>query len=132
MNIRINLPQKKSTNILANDYIHPKYSNIIEYQNICLRLSWTNLAIPLFFVWFLTQVNHFGPLLTILNHFCYHRYWPNEYPNIFVSKNRSQMNIEIYLAWKKLINIKTNKYICQTIFEYILISKYASHTGLWK
>ena len=50
MNIRINLPMKKSTNIFANEYICPKYSNVFEYQIIFPRLFWTILAIFICFV----------------------------------------------------------------------------------
>ena len=63
MNIRINTPQKKSTNIFANEYIHAKYSNIFEYQIICPRLFWTILC------YFGPISNHFGPIITICNHF---------------------------------------------------------------
>ena len=59
----------------------------------------------------------------------FHRYWTNEYPNIFVSINRWWMNIRIYSPWKKLTNIWTNEYICLNIFKYIRIFKYLSHTA---
>ena len=59
----------------------------------------------------------------------YHRYWTNEYPNIFVSINRWQMNIRIYLPWKFFTNIWTNEYIHLNIFKYIRISEYLSHTA---
>ena len=45
MNIKINLPMKKSTNIFANEYICQKYFNVFEYQIIFPRLFWTILAI---------------------------------------------------------------------------------------
>ena len=41
-------PAVNITNILANEYICPKYQNIFDYQNSCLRLFWTNLAILIF------------------------------------------------------------------------------------
>ena len=100
---------EKSTNIFANEYIRPKYSNVFEYQIIFPRLFLTILAIFIF-----------GVILksywSILDQ--YHRYWTNEYPNIFVSINRWRMNIRIYLPWKKFTNIWTNEYICLNIFEY--------------
>ena len=111
-------------------------SQIFKYKNICQRLFWTNLAITIFCVFFCFvflnhKLNHFWPLWTMLNHFwatmkiqihryC-HRYWTNEYPNIFVS-------IWIYSAWKKLTNIKRNEYFRQNIFEYIWIPEYLSNT----
>ena len=137
MNIRLNSPQKKSRNILANEFICPKYLNIFEYQNICSRLFWNYLTILIFCV-LIPKLNHFGPLLTILNHFWgtmklkyihYHWYWKNEYPNLLVSINRSQMNIQIYWAWKKSTNIRTNEYIFPNIFTNIWISEYLSHTA---
>ena len=48
MNIQKNLPLKKSTNILTNEYICPKYLNIYEYKNLCPWLFWTNLTILMF------------------------------------------------------------------------------------
>ena len=50
MNIQINSPMKKSTNIFANEYICPKYLNVFEYQIIFPRLFWTILAIFIFCV----------------------------------------------------------------------------------
>ena len=41
----------------------------------------------------------------------------NECPNIF--------------ALKKSTNIWENEYICQKIFEYIQISEYSLHTGIY-
>ena len=46
---------------------------------------------------------------------------PNEYPNIFMRKNKSWMNVRIYLLWKnprifRRINIFVNKYL--NTFEY--------------
>ena len=61
--------------------------------------------------------------------YCQYVYWTNEYPNIFVSINRWQMNIQIYSPWKELTNIWKNEYIRLNIFEYIRISEYSSHTG---
>ena len=39
------------------------------------------------------------------------------------------MNIQVYSAWKKSTNIKTNEYIRPNILEYIQISEYSSHAG---
>ena len=131
---------KKSTNIFANEYICPKYFNILEYQIICPRLFCTILPIS-FFVLFWTHIkpfwtnnNNFKPFLgnnENSNCICYHRYWTNEYPYIFIIINKSQMNIRIYSPWKKkIMNIQTKEYICLNSFKYIPISKYLSHIKL--
>ena len=61
----------------------------------------------------------------LLNSFIW-LYWlesnvPNEYLNIFTRRKKSQMNVRIYLLWKKpwifrQMNIFVNKYL--NIFEY--------------
>ena len=98
--------------------------NIQVYSNIrIITKDWFGLVWQfLYFVWFFTQIElfwtinyHFGEQWKF-KYIRYHRCWTNEYLNIFVSINRSQMNIQIYLAWKK-----TNKYL----YEWI----YLTHTG---
>ena len=136
MNIRINSPMKKSTNIFANEYIFPKYSNVFKYQ--IFSQEYFGLFWPLsYVVVFWPILNHFGQIIKNLTIFGkqwkfkyirYHIYWTNEYPNIFVSINRWRMNIRIYLPSKKLTNIWTNAYIGLNIFKYIRISEYSSNT----
>ena len=41
------------------------------------------------------------------------------------------MNVQIYLLWKKSTNIWAKEYICQKLFEYIQISEYSLHTGIY-
>ena len=110
------------------------YSNIRLFTHDCFGLFWP-------FSYFVLCQTHIEPFWTN-NYFYftifgkqwkfeyirYHRYWTNEYPNIFVSTNWSRMIIRIYSPWKKFTNAWTNEYICLNIFEYIRITKYSSHT----
>ena len=57
----------------------------------------------------------------IFEYICYHRYWTNEYPNIFGMIKISLMNIQINSPMKKSMNIFANEYICpkySNVFEY--------------
>ena len=103
MNIQINLILKKLTTIFLNEYICPKYTNIFKYLVIYTRWFWTILAIFIFCVIFDPYKNYFGPILTIFNQFWEN--WTNIYPNTFVSINKPQMNIGIYLPWKKSMSL---------------------------
>ena len=69
MNIRINLPQKKSTNIFANEYIRPKYSNVFEYNIICPRFFQDNFGHFYILCYFGPILNHFGTIITSFNNF---------------------------------------------------------------
>ena len=54
----------------------------------------------------------------------YHRYWTNEYPNIFGMIKISGMNIQIKSPMKKSLNIFANEYICpkySNVFKYQII-----------
>ena len=56
-------------------------------------------------------------------------YWMNKYPIIIVSINRSGMNIQRYLPWKKWTNILSNDYISLNIFQFNRISQSSFHPG---
>ena len=64
MNIRISSPIKKSTNILANEYICPKYLNVLEYQIILDYFGHFHML-----CYFVPILNHFGPIIKNFNHF---------------------------------------------------------------
>ena len=76
---------------MATEYICPKYSNIFDYQNICLGLSLTDLAIHIFCV-FLTQIELFWTIINYLKPFLMN----NENSNLFAIIDIGQMHIQIF------------------------------------
>ena len=137
----------ENPNKFSNEKINEYFCEWIYLSKIfeCIRISdyVPNIILDYFghfhmLCYFVPILNHFGPIIIFLTIFGkiqwkfkyirYHRYWTNEYPNIFVSINRWQINIRIYSPWKKLTNIWTNEYIRLNILEYIRISEYLSHT----
>ena len=68
-----------------------------------------------------TNIIFFGRMNEYIH---YHRYWMNEYTNIFGVIKRSRMNIRINKPRKKFTNILVNEYICPkylNIFDYQII-----------
>ena len=141
---------KNITNEYPNKFTHEKTTNIwmsIFVQNIQMYLNIRLFSQDYFGVFwpssyvvlFCTHIEPFWTnnkkIVTIFEkqwkfkYIRYHRYWTNEYPNIFFSINRWKMNIRTYSPWKKLTNIWTDEYIRLNIFKYIRISEYSSHTG---
>ena len=56
--------------------------------------------------------------------YLYHRYWTNEYPNIFGMIKISRMNIRINSPLKKLTKFFANEYMCPkylNVFKYQII-----------